>query len=96
MNEAPEKEGENNKIQKITVCGINLTPIMLTLALGFHAFFEGIAVGLISKLSNLVNLIIGILIHKSIGSISLGITFAEDEEVTIKKAILPFIGFGIT
>ena len=69
---------------------------MLTIALGFHALFEGMAVGLINNLSSLVNLIIGILIHKSIGSVSLGITFADDEDLTFRKATIPFVGFAIT
>ena len=46
--------------KRVEVCGINITPLVLLIALGFHCVFEGIAVGLITKLNVLINLMIGI------------------------------------
>lgn len=43
------------------------------LALGFHGFFEGVAVGLVSKLSTLIPLLIGVIIEEAIADISFGV-----------------------
>ena len=51
-----------------------MTPIALTIALGFHSIFEGIAAGLINEMSDFVTLAIGIVIHRLVAAISLAIT----------------------
>jgi zinc transporter 1/2/3 len=53
--------------------GNTLTPYILLVALGSHAFLEGMAVGLLTNKAPLYNLIISILIHK----------FAESMSITI-------------
>jgi len=45
--------------------------------MGFHAFFEGIAFGLLPEVTLAFQLSIGILIHKTAASISLGGAFAR-------------------
>jgi hypothetical protein len=32
--------------KKVLVCGVNIAPIILLIALGFHSIFEGIALGM--------------------------------------------------
>ena len=64
--------------------------IILVLALGAHAFFEGIAFGLQTEISSAGQLAAGILIHKSAASISLGGAFARTGYST--KEIFLFLG----
>ena len=51
--------------------------IILVLALGAHAFFEGIAFGLQTSIESAGQLAAGILIHKTAAAISLGGAFAN-------------------
>ena len=51
--------------------------IILTLALGAHAFFEGIAFGLQTTVDSAWQLAAGIIIHKAAAAISLGGAFAR-------------------
>jgi len=51
--------------------------VILALALGIHAFFEGIAFGLQGKVENAAQLAAGILIHKGAAVISLGGAFSR-------------------
>jgi zinc transporter 1/2/3 len=50
------------------------------IALSTHAFFEGIALGLTKDFNPTVNIMIGLLIHKTAASISLGISIASNFE----------------
>ena len=58
------------------ICGFNVTPIVLMIALCFHSFFEGIALGLIKDLNVFINLAIGVVIHHSVAAISLGVSLS--------------------
>jgi zinc transporter ZupT len=60
--------------KKVILCGLNIAPIALLIALGFHSIFEGIAIGLIKDFSVFVNLIIGITIHHAAACISYGVS----------------------
>ena len=53
------------------------TAIVLVLALGFHAVFEGIAFGLMTDLSQAGQLALGIIAHKPAAAVSLGAAFAR-------------------
>ena len=63
--------------------------IILVLALGAHAFFEGIAFGLQTTIESAGQLAAGILIHKSAAAISLGGAFARTGYTT--KQIIMFL-----
>lgn len=69
-------------------------PYILAIALSFHSFFEGIAVGLLTNLKVLINLIIGITIHTTIASTSLGIALASNVEISGKSAFLCLFGYA--
>ena len=62
--------------------GCNIKPFLLMLALSVHSFFEGLACGLQMNLSQCLNIVIAIGVHKSIAGSSLGIalvrTFPND------------------
>jgi len=60
----------------------DLTPVVLMIALSVHAIFEGIALGLLSGLSETLNLTLSIVIHK----------FAEAMSISIamQKSKMPF------
>ena len=51
----------------------DLTPFVLMIALSVHAIFEGIALGLLAGLSETVNLVLSIVIHKFAEAISISI-----------------------
>lgn len=68
--------------------------IILVLALGAHAFFEGIAFGLQTTIESAGQLAAGILIHKSAAAISLGGAFARTGYNT-KQIILFLAIFSI-
>lgn len=51
--------------------------IVLLVALSTHAIFEGIALGLTKEMSATVNIILGLLFHKTPASMSLGISLSK-------------------
>jgi zinc transporter ZupT len=55
----------------VLVCGVNITPLILLLALGIHSIFEGIALGMSQSISTFVNLMIGVTLHHADACISL-------------------------
>jgi zinc transporter 1/2/3 len=60
--------------KQLLICGVNVTPIILLFAIGFHSIFEGIALGMIKTESIFVKLMIGIILHHIAASISLGVS----------------------
>ena len=63
------------EVKKSSSC--NLTPFILMIALSVHSCFEGLAAGLQMNLTNLLNIIFAITIHKSAASVSLGIALVK-------------------
>ena len=70
----------------------SLTPYILLVALSFHGFFEGTALGIQSDSKTTIYLLIAILSHKWAESFTLGISFAKakTEYHTFVKLILLF------
>ena len=56
------------------VCGVNITPLIILLALGIHSIFEGIALGMSKSVTTFVNLMIGVSLHHAAACISLGVS----------------------
>lgn len=54
-----------------------LTPYILLIALGFHGFFEGLALGLQSTYQSTLFILIAIVAHKWAESLTLGISFVK-------------------
>ena len=75
--------------------GLDVSPLVLTISLGFHSFFEGMALGLIPDMKSLVNLIIGTSIHQFVASISLGIAFTKKKNQNLVAVSLIFSGFAL-
>ena len=75
-------------------CGLDFTPIAITIALSLHSFFEGIALGVITDFSSFLNLAIGIFIHRVAATISLAVTLAEHKEDSIKNLLICLVIFG--
>ena len=71
------------------------TAIILILAIGVHALFEGIAFGLQKTMENIGQLGAGIVIHKSAAAVSLGGAFARTGYST-KAIVLFLILFALT
>lgn len=91
-NEDPTKvkalDGENVTVSRTAA-------IILVLALGAHAFFEGIAFGLQTEVDSAGQLAAGIIIHKTAAAISLGGAFARTgysiREIALFLAIFSII-----
>ena len=58
-------------------CCPNMTPYVLMLALSVHSIFEGLALGLATTESAVMNMVIAILFHKFAASASLGISLVK-------------------
>ena len=63
--------------QEKTSCCPNMTPFILMIALSVHSIFEGLALGLQSDMSSVLNMLIAILVHKGAASSSLGISLVK-------------------
>jgi zinc transporter ZupT len=59
---------------------LNLTPVVLMIALTVHSLFEGIATGLVDELSEIWTFFIAIILHKWAAAISLGISMSRNFE----------------
>ena len=68
---------------------------MLVLAIGVHAFFEGMAFGLQKEIDEAGQLAAGILLHKSAAAVSLGGAFTRTGYTT-KQIILFIVLFALT
>ena len=64
------------------------TVFILMLAFGVHEFFEGIAFGLMKSTETAVQLAVGIIIHKTCASLSLGAGLAKAGFSTIKIVVI--------
>jgi solute carrier family 39 (zinc transporter), member 1/2/3 len=76
------------------VCGVNITPLILLLAIGFHSIFEGIALGMSKKRNVFINLMIGVVLHHIAATISLGVSLGQHQ--TKSKLAIFFIFFGLS
>ena len=72
----------------------SFTPYILLIALGFHGFFEGLALGLQENLQGTLFLFVAIIAHKWAESLSLGISFVK-AKATKKSIILMCSLFSI-
>lgn len=74
--------------------GVNITPLILLLALGIHSIFEGIALGMSKNISTFVNLMIGVTLHHAAACISLGVSLGQHQ--TKSKVSIFFVFFGLS
>ena len=72
-----------------------MTSFVLLIALSTHAFFEGIALGLTKSISPALNIMIGLLIHKTAASISLGISISNNFENDLNMGFILLISFAL-
>ena len=74
----------------------SITSYVLLLALGFHGFFEGMALGIQSDVQSTLSLFLAIAAHKWAASLTLGISFVKAgvsrTQLIIMVAIFAFIG----
>ena len=76
------------------ICGVNITPLILLLALGFHSIFEGIALGMIKEEGVFINLMIGVSLQHIAATISLGVSLGQHK--TQSKMAIFFIFFALS
>jgi len=94
VKEDDQKIKEKGGDEPPVFCGFDLSPLILLMALSFHSFFEGLALGLVPNMGNLESLIIGISIHQFVASLSLGTQFSKKEGSNIKVATFILVGFA--
>ena len=85
----------NNKNENITQHTFNptsnMTPYILLIALSLHGLFEGIALGVMKTIRDLLFLLIAILAHKWAESLALGISFFKsgtERNIFIKMIVI--------
>ena len=93
-DELPSSHALEAPVKRVKLCGVDVTPLILLLALSFHSIFEGIALGLIDNVRIFINLMIGVTLHHIAASISLGVSLGQHKTES-KKAIF-FIFFGLS
>ena len=79
----------------VLLCGVNVTPLILLLALGIHSIFEGIALGMSKSISTFVNLMIGVTLHHAAACISLGVSLGQHQTKSKKAIFLIFFGLSL-
>ena len=72
---------------------LGITPYILLLALGFHGFFEGMALGIQGELRDSLFLALAIAAHKWAASLTLGISIIKSG-IQIKQLIIMILIFG--
>jgi zinc transporter 1/2/3 len=85
----------NNKNENITQHTFNptsnMTPYILLIALSLHGLFEGIALGVMKTIRDLLFLLVAILAHKWAESLALGISFFKsgtERNIFIKMIVI--------
>jgi len=71
-----------------------ITPYILLLALGFHGFFEGMALGIQGEVRDTLFLALAIAAHKWAASLTLGISIIK-AEIKLKQLIIMIGIFGL-
>ena len=72
---------------------VGITPYILLLALGFHGFFEGMALGILDRLRDVLFLSLAIAAHKWAASLTLGISIIKGG-IQLKRLIIMITIFG--
>lgn len=80
--------------KEFLVCGVNITPLIILLALGIHSIFEGIALGLVKDRNVFIDLMIGVVLHHIAATISLGVSLGQHK--TKSRLAIFFIFFGLS
>ena len=73
---------------------LGITPYILLLALGFHGFFEGMALGIQGEVRNTLFLALAIAAHKWAASLTLGISIIK-AGIQLKQLIIMIAVFGL-
>ncbi|KAM3128226.1 hypothetical protein pb186bvf_019645 [Paramecium bursaria] len=68
---------KNCQLGEIKEKQINLAPYLLQIAVGIHAIFEGIAIGIETNLSKFGGIFLSVLCHKWAEGLTLGIAFRQ-------------------
>jgi zinc transporter 1/2/3 len=74
----------------------NLGPYILALAMGIHAAFAGLALGLSKDMKGFIGLLIAVLAHKWAEALTVGINFAKNlEDIGKKQAVILMFIFSL-
>lgn len=90
-NEINSNKNENNITHHTFNPTSNITPYILLIALSLHGLFEGIALGVMKTIRDLLFLLVAILAHKWAESLALGISFFKsgtERNIFIKMIVI--------
>ena len=76
--------------------GFNLQSCVLLIALSMHAIFEGIALGLTRETNAMINLMLGLILHKPPAAISMGVSISKNfvAKNEMKKGVMLLVIFA--
>ncbi|XP_065671467.1 zinc transporter ZIP1 [Hydra vulgaris] len=80
---APKKHDNSNRVESKSLASIqtlqkvNLRAYVLVFAISLHSLFEGLAVGLLTQTSDVLELFVALVIHKSIIAFSIGVQLVD-------------------
>jgi zinc transporter 1/2/3 len=83
VTQAESEEGHQHLLNNVH----GLRAVVLLLSLSLHTLFEGLALGLQSKTSEVVSLLVAISVHKSVISFSMSLQFLEHVHSTRRSAV---------
>lgn len=73
----------------------NLRSVLLMATLSLHSLFEGLAIGLQTDMSSVVQILVAVLLHKAVIAFSMGLNLLQSELALIAVIILDFL-FSVT
>lgn len=92
---ADEHEDEHSHSDEGSSC--NIAPYLLAVAMGVHAVFAGLALGISSDLGSFLGMLLAILAHKWAEALTIGISFAKNlEDIGMRQALLLMIIFALS
>ena len=95
-----EQQEEEYIVDQATkgICdGFNLQSCVLLIALSMHAIFEGIALGLTRETNAMINLMLGLILHKPPAAISMGVSISKNfvAKNEMKKGVMLLVIFAL-
>lgn len=87
---------EEQEFEQKSTKRCNLGPYILALAMGIHAAFAGLALGLSKDMKGFIGLLIAVLAHKWAEALTVGINFAKNlDDIGKKQAIILMFIFSL-
>jgi len=87
--------GHSHGIDQISSNDSGVRLMVLLLSMGLHSIFEGIALGLQTRIIDLINLFIGVIIHECLVSFAIGVSLSK-KKFAVRTMMLFGVAFALT